>query len=198
MFVLVRLCPSFCLGCHEGLIVNTNSPGCVLYAIGVAYGMGKCAVDKMTADTAMELATEGIDVMSWWPGVPMRSEEILQGAVDGGSPRRGLAPGLQLVPPFRSLYHTALATTLRFEGRALAALARDRAGRTRPRGGSPLPTPRTLGASRGSPLRREALGVSTMSAGVEKAGSQSNMGRQARDREPASLPRAEARARRRG
>jgi len=34
----------------RGLVVNSNSPGCVLYAVNVAYGMGKCAIDKMSAD----------------------------------------------------------------------------------------------------------------------------------------------------
>jgi NADP-dependent 3-hydroxy acid dehydrogenase YdfG len=33
----------------RGLIVNSNSPGCVMYAINVAYGMGKCAIDKMSS-----------------------------------------------------------------------------------------------------------------------------------------------------
>lgn len=30
--------------------------------------MGKCAIDKMTGDMAMELATENIDIVSWWAG----------------------------------------------------------------------------------------------------------------------------------
>ena len=30
--------------------------------------LGKCAVDKMTADMAMELATEKIDIVSLYPG----------------------------------------------------------------------------------------------------------------------------------
>lgn len=109
----------------RGLIVNTNSPGCFLYAFNVPYGMGKCSIDKMTGDMAMELATEGIDVVSWWAGVPMQTEEILAGSLDGGAWRRGFAPGLRFVPSFRSMARTALATTLLFEGRALAALARD-------------------------------------------------------------------------
>ncbi|CAE8696512.1 unnamed protein product [Polarella glacialis] len=110
----------------KGLIVNTNSLGCVLYAANVPYGMGKCAIDKMTGDMAMELATENIDIVSWWAGVPMQTDEILAGSLDGTSPRRGALPGIHwLLPTFQQLYSTALATTLLFEGRSLAALARD-------------------------------------------------------------------------
>lgn len=115
---------------RTGLIVNVNSPGCAVYALNVPYGMGKCAIDKMTGDMAMELATEEVDVVSWWAGVPMRTEEIVAGSLDGGSSRRGMAPGFHLAPSFRLLHDTALATTTLFEGRCLAALARDK-GRSR-------------------------------------------------------------------
>jgi len=111
---------------RRGLIVNTNSGACIIYAINVPYGMGKCSIDKMTADMAMELATEGVDIVSWWPAAPMQTEEILAGSVDVSSPRRGVAPGLELIArPFKDLYYTALATTLLFEGRSLATFVRD-------------------------------------------------------------------------
>lgn len=110
---------------ERGLIVNTNSPGCLLYAVAVSYGMGKCAVDKMTADMAIELATEGIDIVSWWSQAPMQTDEILAGSIDGRSWRRGALPGMHSMVDFRELYYTAMAATLLFEGRALAALARD-------------------------------------------------------------------------
>ena len=110
---------------ERGLIVNTNSPGCLVYSICVAYGMGKCSVDKMSGDMAVELATEGIDIVSWWAQAPMQTDEILAGNIDGRSWRRGALPGMDLMIDFRDLYHTAMAATLLFEGRALSAFARD-------------------------------------------------------------------------
>lgn len=112
----------------RGLIVNTNSLGCLIYGINVPYGIGKCAIDKMSSGMAMELQTEGIDVVSWWAKEPMQTDEILQGNVDGTSSRRGMSPGLTGLR-FDELFHTALAGTLFFEGRVLAAFARDTAGR---------------------------------------------------------------------
>lgn len=108
-----------------GLIINTNSPGCILYAINVPYGMGKCAVDKMTADMAMELATENIDVVSYWPGV-LQTDEIKDGNIDVDIPRRGVAPGLQFFPKFGSLYNTALAETLLGSGRGIVQYTMDK------------------------------------------------------------------------
>ena len=32
----------------RGIVVNSNSPGCVWYGLNVPYGVGKCAIDKMT------------------------------------------------------------------------------------------------------------------------------------------------------
>ena len=112
---------------RRGLIVNTNSLGCLIYGISVPYGMGKCAVDKMTSGMAMELggSFSSIDVVSWWAKEPMQTEEIRLGAVDEGrGPRRGAAPGLNWLR-FDGLHDTALAGTLLMEGRALAAFARD-------------------------------------------------------------------------
>ena len=61
-----------------GVIVNTNSPGCLLYSMNVPYGMGKCAIDKMSADMSVELDFDSSDVtvVSWWPKSPMQTEEI--------------------------------------------------------------------------------------------------------------------------
>ena len=58
-----------------GVIVNTNSPGCLLYSMNVPYGMGKCAIDKMSADMSVELDFDSSDVtvVSWWPKSPMRT-----------------------------------------------------------------------------------------------------------------------------
>eukprot|EP00729_Bicosta_minor_P003533 gene3533-10120_t len=110
----------------RGLIVNTNSLGCLLYAINVPYGIGKCAVDKMSSTMAIELVTEGIDVVSWWAKEPMQTDEIKAGNVDGTTWRRGQLPGIAAIAPrLDDLYHSALAGTLFYEGRTLAAFARD-------------------------------------------------------------------------
>ena len=95
--------------------------------------MGKCAVDKMTSGMAIELQSEGIDVVSWWSKEPMQTAEIKKGSVDG--PRglragRGILPGLHIFPRFDLLYSTALAGTLLYEGRVLATFARDPRGRS--------------------------------------------------------------------
>lgn len=118
--------PIMLKGGRPGLVVNTNSPGCMSYVFNVPYGMGKCSIDKMTGDMAMELGGgTGIDVISWWAGAPTQTDEIAGGAIDHLRPRRGKSPGLEGVPNFSTLFHTALSSTLLYEGRSLAALARD-------------------------------------------------------------------------
>ena len=113
----------------RGLVVNSNSPGCVWYGVNVPYGAGKCAIDKLTADMALELRTENVDVVSLWPGV-LRTDRTRAGAVDGGRrPRRGTPPGLGFLPPFAALHGTALSESPLFAGRVVAHLARDAAGR---------------------------------------------------------------------
>lgn len=108
-----------------GLIVNTNSPGCLLYGINVAYGMGKCAVDKMTSDMSIELDSDDIVIVSWWPKSPMQTEEIRTGTVDEGrKSRRGNLPGMSFLR-FDELYETTLSGSLLMEGRVLSAFARD-------------------------------------------------------------------------
>jgi len=88
--------------------------------------MGKCAIDKMTADMSVELDREGVTVVSWWPKSPMRTEEIRTGTVDvGRTSRRGNLPGMGFLR-FDELYDTALAGSLLMEGRTLAAFARDK------------------------------------------------------------------------
>ena len=66
-----------------GLIVNVSSSGAVTYAHNVVYGVGKAAVDKMTADMAVELAGTGVEVVSLWPGL-VRTEMLDAAAVRDG------------------------------------------------------------------------------------------------------------------
>ena len=94
---------------RQGLIVNISSSGAQEYAWHVAYGVGKCALDRMTADTAHELRDHNVAVVSLWPGF-VRTERIDM-AVEGGH----LPPGLDI----------SGAESPRFCGRAVTALAGD-------------------------------------------------------------------------
>uniref|UniRef100_A0A914EER3 Uncharacterized protein n=1 Tax=Acrobeloides nanus TaxID=290746 RepID=A0A914EER3_9BILA len=51
-----------------GLIVNISSVGAKTYLFNVAYGVGKAGVDKLTADSAIELKPHKATVVSLWPG----------------------------------------------------------------------------------------------------------------------------------
>jgi len=94
---------------HAGLIVNVSSSGAEEYAWQVAYGVGKCALDRLTADTAHELRSHGVSVVSVWPGF-VRTERIDVGAAMG------------LLPQSLDL---TTSESPRFMGRAVVALATD-------------------------------------------------------------------------
>ena len=94
----------------SGLIVNVSSSGAVEYAWHVAYGVGKAALDRITADTARELRKHGVTVVSLWPGLVLteRNAAAKEAATD--------------------LDFTG-AESQRFTGRAATALAADPAVR---------------------------------------------------------------------
>jgi NAD(P)-dependent dehydrogenase (short-subunit alcohol dehydrogenase family) len=91
---------------RSGLIVNISSSGAIEYAWHVAYGVGKAALDRLTADTAHELREHGVTVVSLWPGLVLT--ERLQ-------PLVGKTDALDFDG----------AESQRFTGRAAAALAAD-------------------------------------------------------------------------
>ncbi len=93
----------------RGVIVNVSSSGAEEYAWQVAYGVGKCALDRITADTAHELASHGVSVVSVWPGF-VRTERIDVGAAAG------------LLPASLDL---STSESPRFMGRAVVALVTD-------------------------------------------------------------------------
>jgi dehydrogenase/reductase SDR family protein 1 len=93
----------------SGLIANISSSGAEEYAWQVAYGVGKCALDRVTADAAHELAPHGVSVVSLWPGF-VRTERIDMGEAAG------------LLPPTLDL---STSESPRFTGRAVVALATD-------------------------------------------------------------------------
>jgi NAD(P)-dependent dehydrogenase (short-subunit alcohol dehydrogenase family) len=91
---------------RAGLIANVSSSGAVEYAWHVAYGVGKAALDRLTADGARELRPFGVAVVSLWPGLVLtertaRARDALPTLDFGG------------------------AESQRFTGRAVAALAAD-------------------------------------------------------------------------
>ena len=94
---------------RAGTIVNISGSGAQEYAWSVAYGVGKCALDRLTADTALELGAHGVNVVSVWPGF-VRTERI------------DVALGHDLLP--ESLDVDA-AESPRFTGRGVVALATD-------------------------------------------------------------------------
>jgi dehydrogenase/reductase SDR family protein 1 len=90
----------------RGLIANISSSGAAEYAWHVAYGVGKAALDRLTADTAHELRKHGVAVVSLWPGL-VRTERVAK-----------------LIERGAGLVFDG-AESQRFTGRAVAALAGD-------------------------------------------------------------------------
>jgi dehydrogenase/reductase SDR family protein 1 len=105
------------LAAGGGLIVNVSSSGAVTYAHNVVYGVGKAAVDKMTADMAVDLDGTGVTVISLWPGL-VRNEMLDLFAV-----REGDKVFIEL--PGEGRFDLTKAESPRFLGRAVVALAGD-------------------------------------------------------------------------
>ena len=103
---------------RAGLIVNITSDGSVNYAHNVPYGVGKAAVDKMTADMAHELAPHGVSAVSVWPGL-VKTELVMFGAQTRPDGTSYLDLGGE------GAFELADAETPRFVGRAVAALVAD-------------------------------------------------------------------------
>lgn len=101
---------------RAGLIVNVSSPGAERYMHNVVYGVGKAALDRLTADCAHELRPFGVTVVSLWPGLT-RTE------FTGRAPRD--EQGRQLLSLPEGTVDLATAETPRFTGRAVVALAAD-------------------------------------------------------------------------
>ena len=104
-FVASALAAPTMIARGSGLIVNVSSFGAKLYAVSVAYGTGKAALDRMTRDMAKELAPLGVTVVSIWPGI-VRTERLA-------------------IEPERLGYDPSGGESPRLSGRAVAALAAD-------------------------------------------------------------------------
>jgi dehydrogenase/reductase SDR family protein 1 len=106
-YVAARAVAPVMIAQRRGLIVNVSSFGAKIYALSVAYGVGKAGVDRMTRDMARELEPHSVAVVSIWPGI-VKTERLLddvERARLGFDPTNGESP--------------------RFSGRAVAALAAD-------------------------------------------------------------------------
>jgi NAD(P)-dependent dehydrogenase (short-subunit alcohol dehydrogenase family) len=100
------------------IIVNISSSGAIQYAHNVVYGVGKAALDKMTADMAHELEPRGVPVISVWPGL-VRTEIVMFGA-------RTTEDGRSVLDlPGEGTFDLASAESPRFVGRGVVALATD-------------------------------------------------------------------------
>ena len=106
------------LAADHGLIANISSSGSTQYAHNVVYGVGKAALDKMTADMAHELEVHGVAVVSLWPGL-VRTEIVELGA------RRTDDGRSVLDLPGEGTFDLADAESPRFVGRGVVALATD-------------------------------------------------------------------------
>lgn len=53
----------------KGLIVNISSWGGFHYIFNCAYGIGKCALDRMAGDCSVELKKHNVAIISLWPGI---------------------------------------------------------------------------------------------------------------------------------
>ena len=121
-YVAAALATPMLLESNHGLIANISSSGAAQYAHNVLYGVGKAALDKMTADMDHELRAHDVAVVSVWPGL-VRTEIVELGA------RRSDDGRLVLDLPGEGIFDLADAETPRFVGRGVVALAADPSAR---------------------------------------------------------------------
>ncbi|MFF0636401.1 SDR family NAD(P)-dependent oxidoreductase [Nocardia sp. NPDC004151] len=101
----------------RGLIVNVSSPGAVRHMHNAVYGVGKTAVDRLTADMAHDLEGTGTTAVSIWPGIV--NTELLQMVPADAQGRR------LVTLPGEGTFDLDQAETPHFAGRAVTALAAD-------------------------------------------------------------------------
>ncbi|CAI2348225.1 unnamed protein product [Caenorhabditis sp. 36 PRJEB53466] len=100
---------------NKGLIVNVSSGGGLRYLFNVAYGVGKQALDRLSADTAVELAKKNVCVVSIWPGA-VRTELVDKMFKDAdGKPKAGVKNAMVF----------ANGETVEYPGKAVLSLATD-------------------------------------------------------------------------
>lgn len=87
----------------SGLIVNVSFWAAQKFMGNVIYGVAKAAMDKMTADMAVQLREHGVAVVSLYPGL-VRTEDVVKNA---------------------AFFDMSNSESMEFQGRAVAALASD-------------------------------------------------------------------------
>uniref|UniRef100_A0A1I7VAJ8 Dehydrogenase/reductase SDR family member 1 n=1 Tax=Loa loa TaxID=7209 RepID=A0A1I7VAJ8_LOALO len=103
---------------QKGLIVNISSAAGVRYFFNVPYGVGKAAIDKMSADMAEELKAYKITVVSLWPGT-VKTEKSYDWL------RSGILSKLTKMPQAQIERMVEKGETPDFVGRGVACLASD-------------------------------------------------------------------------
>ncbi len=93
-YVAATLAAPTMIAAGRGLIVNVSSFGAKVYAVSVAYGVGKAGVDRMTRDMGRELKPHGVCVVSLWPGVVRTERLLLEPERLGYDPAGGESPQL--------------------------------------------------------------------------------------------------------
>lgn len=78
-FLCSRHCAAAMVAAGRGLIVNVSFWAARAYMQNVVYGVAKAAVDKMSADMAVELRPYGVAAVSLYPGL-VRTEAVLANA----------------------------------------------------------------------------------------------------------------------
>ncbi len=97
----------------QGIIITISSWGGMSYIFGAAYGAGKAACDRLSADMAVELKPDNIASISLWPGI-VGTEHLTKFAqqMDESEDKKTLGDGYN--------WETPLLT-----GRVIAALAKE-------------------------------------------------------------------------
>ncbi|CAI4223803.1 unnamed protein product [Auanema sp. JU1783] len=98
-----------------GLIVNISSPGGLKYLFNVPYGAGKQALDRLSADMAVELQRSNVCVVSLWPGA-VRTELVTKYFLNGPPTDGGNSS-------VRETFSNG--ETIEYPGKAVVALAKD-------------------------------------------------------------------------
>jgi NAD(P)-dependent dehydrogenase (short-subunit alcohol dehydrogenase family) len=112
-YVTTALAARMMIPAGSGVIVNISSHGSQGYLLSVPYGVGKAGIEKLTRDTALELRSHNVAVVSLWPGLVL-TEGLLSHAVvgdDGVTRLHGL--------------DVKFGETPKFNGRAVVELASD-------------------------------------------------------------------------
>ncbi len=111
-YVVIALAAPMMIAQGSGLVVNISSHGAVSYLLSVPYGVGKAAIDKVTADTALELKPHGVSVVSLWPGLVLTEGLLANTVVDdeGNRTLHGLDISFGESPKFNGKGVVALAS----------------------------------------------------------------------------------------